>query len=117
MLSRTGCGRMCHWCGEADEKTWVVEWPAVQVDDDGLRAGLYLTLRRPKRCAAARARPCAPQALLPNPGRVRHQLRPAARSLSALEPLVVDTHVRRRVQVDPHRAIREQLRPHQLGLD
>ena len=50
-------------------------------------------------------------------GWLRHQLRSAARSLSALEPLVVDAHVRRGIEMDPHRPVRKQLRLHQLGLD
>ena len=38
------------------------------------------------------------------------------RSVSAMEPLVVDAHVRRRIQLDSHRPVRKQFRPHQLGL-
>src|SRR5215831_17260278 len=39
------------------------------------------------------------------------------RPLHSLEPLVVDANVRRRLQVDPYRPVREQFRLHQLGLD
>src|SRR5580692_4495546 len=45
------------------------------------------------------SRPRSTQAIVANPRRVRHQLRPAARSLSPMEPLVVDAHVRCRFQM------------------
>src|SRR5437867_10008110 len=62
-------------------------------------------------------RASTPQAIVSNPGRIRHQLGLAARSLPALESVVVDTYVRRWLQVGTHWPIRKQLGSNELGLD